>query len=133
MIDPVILFFLLGLGAGLLRSELRLPAAIYEFVSTLLLLSIGLKGGVELWRQPFADLLPQMAAVIGVGFLLPLIAFSRGLRDAGWEPSSNIRLEIVCSQETAARIGEHLRQHYYQHYAMIALMSEVHVLRPEKF
>ncbi len=43
--DPVLLFFLLGLAAGLLRSELRLPAAVYELVSMLLLLSIGLKGG----------------------------------------------------------------------------------------
>lgn len=59
MIDAVILFFLLGLVAGLLRSKLRLPAASYDFVSILLLLAIGLKGGVELAKQPFAELLPQ--------------------------------------------------------------------------
>jgi len=73
--DPVILFFLLGLFAGLSRSELRLPAAIYEFVSILLLLAIGLKGGIELARQPFGNLLPQMLAVVTMGFLLPLVAF----------------------------------------------------------
>lgn len=74
-LDPVILFFLLGLLAGLLRAELRLPAAAYEFVSMLLLLSIGLKGGIELARQPFSYLLPQILAVVAVGLLLPLIAF----------------------------------------------------------
>ena len=37
--DPVILFFLLGLVAGLARSELRLPPAIYELLSILLLLT----------------------------------------------------------------------------------------------
>lgn len=74
-IDPVILFFLLGLIAGLLRSELRLPAAIYEFVSILLLLAIGLKGGIELARQPFGNLLPAMLAVVGMGLALPLMAF----------------------------------------------------------
>lgn len=74
-IDPVILFFLLGLIAGLLRSELRLPAAIYEFVSILLLLAIGLKGGIELARQPFGNLLPAMLAVVGMGLVLPLVAF----------------------------------------------------------
>lgn len=74
-IDPIILFFLLGLAAGLLRSELRLPASIYEFVSILLLLAIGLKGGVELSKQPFDLLLPQMLAVIAMGLLLPLVAF----------------------------------------------------------
>jgi hypothetical protein len=30
MIDPVILFFLFGLAAGLLRSKLKLPAALDE-------------------------------------------------------------------------------------------------------
>lgn len=74
-IDPIILFFLLGLVAGLLRSELRLPAAIYEFVTILLLLAIGLKGGIELAKQPFGSLLPQMLAVVAMGFVLPLLAF----------------------------------------------------------
>lgn len=74
-IDPIILFFLLGLFAGLMRSALRLPAAVYEFVSILLLLAIGLKGGIELAKQPFAMLLPQMLAVVAMGFCLPLLAF----------------------------------------------------------
>ncbi|SDJ88499.1 hypothetical protein SAMN05216282_101173 [Cryobacterium psychrotolerans] len=75
MIDPVILFFVLGAVAGLLRSELRLPAAVYEFASIVLLLSIGLKGGIELARQPFGNLLPQMLAVVALGLALSLIAF----------------------------------------------------------
>ncbi len=75
MIDPVILFFLLGALAGLLRSELRLPAAVYELVTIVLLLSIGLKGGIELARQPFGDLVPQMLVVVAMGFVLALVAF----------------------------------------------------------
>ena len=75
VIDPIILFFLLGLFAGLVRSELRLPAAIYEFASILLLLAIGLKGGIELAKQPFGNLLPQMLAVLAMGLVLPLLAF----------------------------------------------------------
>jgi len=73
--DPIILFFLLGLVAGLLRSELRLPSSVYEFVSILLLLAIGLKGGVELARQPFLDLLPDILAALAMGVFLPLVAF----------------------------------------------------------
>lgn len=75
MIDPIILFFVLGFIAALLRSELRLPAAVYEFVSILLLLAIGLKGGMELSRQPFGALLPQILAVTALGLTLPLLAF----------------------------------------------------------
>ncbi|WP_405220514.1 sodium-dependent bicarbonate transport family permease [Lentisalinibacter sediminis] len=73
--DPVIWFFLLGLTAGLLRSDLRLPPAIYELLSMLLLLTIGLKGGVELAQQPFGGVLPQMVAVIAMGITLPLLLF----------------------------------------------------------
>ncbi|MFI7484040.1 sodium-dependent bicarbonate transport family permease [Kocuria sp. M1R5S2] len=75
MIDPVILFFVLGITAGLLRTELRLPAAVYEFVTIVLLLAIGLKGGVELAKQPLAELVPQMLAVVVMGSVLALAAF----------------------------------------------------------
>jgi len=73
--DVIILFFLFGLAAGLLRSELRFPAALYDFLSIVLLLAIGLKGGVELAKQPFADLLPQILVVIAMGLTLPMIAY----------------------------------------------------------
>ena len=73
--DPVSLFFGLGVAAGLLRSELRLPPAIYDLLSTLLLLTIGLKGGVELAQQSFATVLPQVVAVLVMGFTLPLLLY----------------------------------------------------------
>jgi uncharacterized protein len=82
LLDAVVLFFLLGLVAGLLRAELRLPPAIYEFLSVLLLLAIGLKGGVELYNQSLVALLPQMAAVVFMGFALPLAIYPV-LRHAG--------------------------------------------------
>lgn len=74
-VDPIIWFFLFGVLAGILRSELRLPSQVYDFVTMLLLLAIGLKGGVELSKQPLNVLLPQMGAVVALGFLLPLLAF----------------------------------------------------------
>ena len=73
--DPVILFFVLGLVAGLAKSDLRLPPAIYDLLSTLLLITIGLKGGVELARSPLAGLLPQVAGVLAIGLVLPLLVF----------------------------------------------------------
>ncbi len=74
-IDPVIWFFLFGLFAGAMKSELRLPSQIYDFVSMLLLLTIGLKGGIELNNQPFSTLLPQIVLIVGLGFILPLFVF----------------------------------------------------------
>ena len=75
-IDPVILFFLFGLAAGLLRSELKLPSALYESLSIFLLLAIGLKGGQGLATQPLAPLIPQIGAVILLGAAQTLIAFT---------------------------------------------------------
>lgn len=75
LLDPVVLFFVLGVVAGLMRSDLRLPSAIYDFLTMLLLLAIGLKGGVELSRQPISTLAPQMFAVVAMGLLLPLLAY----------------------------------------------------------
>jgi len=74
-IDPVVLFFLLGVAARLLRSDLRLPEAMYEGLSIYLLLAIGLKGGVELARHPVSALVPQAVAVVILGLALPLLAF----------------------------------------------------------
>lgn len=74
--DPVILFFLFGLVAGLLRSELKLPSALYDSLSIFLLLAIGLKGGQGLATQPLLPLLPQLCTVIVLGVLQTLIAFA---------------------------------------------------------
>ncbi|TLP97075.1 transcriptional regulator [Nesterenkonia salmonea] len=56
-----------------------------------------------------------------------------GVRNAGWEASANIRVEVVCDAETAAALAAHLREHYSRNYAMIPYLSDVEVLRPEKF
>ncbi|MEY2920417.1 MAG: hypothetical protein RL261_1722, partial [Pseudomonadota bacterium] len=74
-LDPVILFFLLGAFAGLAKAELRLPASIYDFVSTLLLLAIGLKGGVELARAGEGIPPVELAALLALGFGLPIPAY----------------------------------------------------------
>lgn len=73
--DPIILFFLFGILAGAARSPLRLPSQIYDFITLILLMSIGLKGGVELSKLSLATLLPQISLVLLMGFILPLLAY----------------------------------------------------------
>ena len=79
--EPVVLFFVLGAAAGLLRSDLKLPAALYETLAIYLLLAIGLKGGAELARHSLATVLPQALAAVAVAAVIPLLAFPvlRGL------------------------------------------------------
>lgn len=81
-LDPIVLFFALGLAAGLLRSDLRLAPGIYDFLSVLLLLAIGLKGGIELSGRPLLTLAPQLLIVGLLGLALPLLAYPV-LRKAG--------------------------------------------------
>ncbi|ADX74673.1 transcriptional regulator [Pseudarthrobacter phenanthrenivorans] len=57
----------------------------------------------------------------------------RGVRSAGWDANSNIRIEVACHEETADAIVAHLQEHYYQDYAMTVFVSDIQVLRPEKF
>lgn len=74
-LDPVVMFFLLGLFAGLAKSELKLSPAIEDFLSVALLLSIGLKGGIELHHLPFVALWPKVLAVLLMGFTIPLVLY----------------------------------------------------------
>lgn len=97
MIDVVILFFLLGLAAGLARSELKLPAALYDSLSLVLLLAIGLKGGEGLSQQPLGPLAPQLALVIALGVVQTLLGYAV-LRYAG-------RLGRADAAATAAHYG----------------------------
>ena len=57
----------------------------------------------------------------------------RGIRDAGWESSGNIRIEVVCESATATAIAAHLQDQYYDNSAMILFIGDVEVLRPGKF
>lgn len=90
MIDAVIFFFLLGVLARLVGSDLRLPEALYETLSIYLLLAIGLKGGIELSQQPFASLLPEVAAAVLLSFAIALLLYPlfRALRFSGVDSAS---------------------------------------------
>ena len=90
MIDVVVFFFLLGVLARVLRSDLRLPEALYETLSIYLLLAIGLKGGIELSRQPLSVLGPQVLACVALGAAIPFLLFPvlRALRLSGADAAS---------------------------------------------
>ncbi|MFN9028616.1 MAG: sodium-dependent bicarbonate transport family permease [Betaproteobacteria bacterium] len=73
--DPVVLFFILGVIAKLAKSDLRLPDALYEALSIYLLLAIGIKGGVELAQQPIGTVLPQALAAMALGAAIPFMLY----------------------------------------------------------
>ena len=70
LLDPAILFFVFGMLAGLVRSNLAIPEQISKFLSLYLLMALGIKGGVALSKSGFT---PEILIVIGVGLFLALI------------------------------------------------------------
>ena len=72
LLSPMILFFILGGFAGLVRSDLNVPDAMGKAMSIYLMAAIGLKGGISVAE---AGLSSQFAiallAGVGLSLLLP--------------------------------------------------------------
>ncbi len=77
LLSPVVLFFVLGFGAALARSDMSIPEAFAKGLVIYLMMAIGLKGGVEMSKS---DLTLGVALVMAVAmilsFVIPLIAFA---------------------------------------------------------
>jgi len=73
MPDIVVMFFLLGLVTGVLRSDLTIPKAAYDTLSLLLMLTIGLKGGMALHGAINWSLIVELLAVAAIGAVIPLV------------------------------------------------------------
>jgi len=76
LLSPIILMFVLGLCASLLRSDLRLPESIYNALAIYLLLAIGLKGGVELHKTPLLEFLWPSLVTLILGIVTPVTAYN---------------------------------------------------------
>lgn len=76
LLSPIILSFVLGLVAALLRSDLSIPEAIAKGMSIYLLFAIGFKGGAAVSDHGVdGGLLMSVVAGILMSFGLPLLAF----------------------------------------------------------
>ncbi len=74
--SPVILFFLLGLVAASLKSDLAIPEAMAKGMSLYLMASIGLKGGVAMAKSGVtAEVGAALLAGIGASLLVPFAAY----------------------------------------------------------
>jgi hypothetical protein len=74
--NPALLFFLLGIIATRLKSDLEIPPNSSKFISLYLLFSIGFKGGQELAHSHF-DLEIIYSAIFGVfiAIIIPVYCF----------------------------------------------------------
>lgn len=74
--SPAFLFFILGILAVKLKSDLEIPANSSKFISLYLLFSIGFKGGQELSHESFSsEIAWSMLFGIGISLLIPVYTF----------------------------------------------------------
>ncbi len=76
LLSPIVLFFILGLGAALMRSQMSVPESFAKGLAIYLMMAIGLKGGVAMSK---AALSPEIFAIAGLAlvlsFGLPFLAY----------------------------------------------------------
>jgi Predicted permease len=71
LLSPLVLAFVLGIVATLIRSEVEIPEPIIKAISVYLLFSIGLNGGVELAGTTFAEFFLPALATIALAIAVP--------------------------------------------------------------
>lgn len=76
LLSPIVLAFVLGAIAGFVRSELELPDAVLKLLAIYLLLSLGLKGGVELSRVAFAEIATLVAVTAALTVAIPVAVYA---------------------------------------------------------
>ncbi len=77
LLDPAILFFVFGVLAGALKSNLEIPPAISKFFSLYLLMALGLKGGFALAKSGFSvEIAISLAAAIAMAFIVPTLGYA---------------------------------------------------------
>jgi len=74
--NPALLFFVLGIIAVYLKSDLEIPPNSSKFISLYLLFAIGFKGGQELSHEKFtSEIALSMLFGIGISLAIPLYTF----------------------------------------------------------
>jgi uncharacterized protein len=77
LVDPAILFFVFGVLAGALRSNLEIPKSVAKFLSLYLLMALGLKGGFALAQSGFTPTVAlSLCAALFMAFLVPTIGYA---------------------------------------------------------
>ena len=72
---PMPLFFALGIIATLIRSDLKVPEALYIGLTLYLLAAIGLKGGAEIREVGLASIWMPLVATMLLGMLIPVMGY----------------------------------------------------------
>ncbi len=75
-LDPAILFFVFGMLAGRLKSNLEIPPQVSRFLSLYLLMALGLKGGFALSESGLtSDVAISLGSALALAFIVPALGY----------------------------------------------------------
>jgi len=124
--NPVLLFFMLGVLAATIKSDLEIPATTAKFISLYLLFSIGFKGGQELQHSGLTqEIAITLVMAVLLSMLVPLYVFhlmrlKLNISDAGAVASAYGSVSAV-TFVSAASFLEVMEVHFGGH--MVAAMA----------
>jgi hypothetical protein len=127
--NPALLFFVLGIIAVYLKSDLEIPENSSKFISLYLLFAIGFKGGQELSHEEFtSEIIWSMLFGIGISSLIPLYTFfilkrKLNIFDAGAIAASYGSVSAV-TFVTAVSYLEANQMHLHGHMVAVMAMME---------
>jgi len=76
LLDPAILFFVFGVLAGLVKSNLEIPPQISRFLALYLLMALGLKGGFALAESGMTtEVASSLACAVAMAVIVPVIGY----------------------------------------------------------
>lgn len=96
-ISPPVLAFVLGLLAVAIKSDLRLPEALYQGLSIYLLFGIGIKGGVALSQANLSEVAFPIVGTLFLGVTIPFLAY--------WLVGKLTKLDAINRGALAAHYG----------------------------
>lgn len=113
LLSPAILFFLLGVVAGFLKSDLNVPDQISRYLAIYLMMAIGFKGGVAIAETPEINgqIISAILAGIITGFVQPFIGYAL------------LRFTTKLDSPTAAAVAAH-----YGSISMVTFVTAVSFL-----
>ena len=75
-LDPAILFFIFGVFAGCVKSNLEIPPQISRFLSLYLLMALGLKGGFALQKSGLtSEIGLSLGLAVFLAIIIPIIGY----------------------------------------------------------
>ena len=88
LLSPMVLCFLLGLLAAVIKSDLKFPDGMYQVLTIYLLLAIGIRGGAKLSAANLDNFWMPAAAAVALGVMTPVWCFAILKRMGGFDTAN---------------------------------------------